>query len=214
MRTLILAGILAFLASPALGQTVTSGSASGSASESSAGAVSGAASQSNPSNNQSINFNSAPVQERKTKKIRNNPDVIVPGVVATQGTCMGSVSIGGSALGFGVGGGATFVDADCQIRSAGLLLHQIGELAAAKQVLCQLAHVAVAFQATGAPCSEAPKVASGIYSDDRTVAALEMADRENGLIVAQGNEELPSAQQVSMILELAEREKLQPKEHR
>ena len=71
-------------------------------------------------------------------------------LTASAGTCMGSTSVGGQGVGFGVSIGSTWSDSDCNRRRYSAMLMSLGEDAAAIQLLCLNEEVA---QVMGAKCN-------------------------------------------------------------
>ena len=57
-------------------------------------------------------------------------------LTASAGTCMGSSSVGGQGVGFGLSIGATWQDDDCNRRRYSAILQSLGEPEAAIQLLC------------------------------------------------------------------------------
>lgn len=57
-------------------------------------------------------------------------------LTASAGTCMGSSSVGGQGVGFGVSIGSTWNDDDCNRRRYSAILQSLGETEAAIQLLC------------------------------------------------------------------------------
>jgi hypothetical protein len=128
------------------GQVQTSNAAS----NSSAGSL--AASNSNNTGNQNINFNSPPVPTETT--LNNVPNVYAPGLAAAGSeVCLGSLSGGGAAAGFGVTIGGTFVDRECQLRLNARTLAVLGYAKAARETMCLDYDVRQAMAAAGTPCA-------------------------------------------------------------
>lgn len=67
--------------------------------------------------------------------------------------CMGSSSIGGQGVGFGLSFGTTWENEDCKRRKQAGLLFAIGATDAAKEVLCGDPEIRSAYLAAGKPCS-------------------------------------------------------------
>lgn len=73
-------------------------------------------------------------------------------LMATEDTCMGSSSVGGQGVGFGLSVGSTWQDADCVRRKDARELHNMGNKGAAIALMCQNANVAKAMKTAGTPC--------------------------------------------------------------
>lgn len=58
------------------------------------------------------------------------------GLTASAGTCMGSTSVGGQGVSFGISVGSTWSDDDCNRRRYSAILQSLGETEAAIQLLC------------------------------------------------------------------------------
>lgn len=101
-------------------------------------------------------------------KVKNVPSVLAPSLTATlSDTCMGSVSAGISAVGFGITGGTTMVDEACVRRLDSREFRAMGMNDVALALLCQSDANRQAIEATGRSCpSAAPKqqVAVSTYS--------------------------------------------------
>jgi hypothetical protein len=76
-------------------------------------------------------------------------------LVAADDTCMGSSSVGGQGVGFGLSVGSTWHDGDCVRRKDARELHNMGQKAAALALMCQNEAVAAAMQAAGTACPSA-----------------------------------------------------------
>lgn len=92
-------------------------------------------------------------------RVKNVPSVLAPSLTATlSDTCMGSVSAGISAVGFGVTGGTTMVDEACVRRLDSREFRAMGMNDVALALLCQGDANRKAIEATGRSCpGEAPK---------------------------------------------------------
>lgn len=73
-------------------------------------------------------------------------------LVAADDTCMGSSSLGGQGVGFGLSVGSTWHDTDCVRRKDARELHNMGQKAAALALMCQNESVAAAMATAGTPC--------------------------------------------------------------
>jgi len=85
-------------------------------------------------------------------------------LVAAEDTCMGSSSVGGQGVGFGLSVGSTWRDADCVRRKDARELHNMGEPGAALALLCQSADVAAAMKAAGKVCPGVTEVSTASTS--------------------------------------------------
>jgi len=95
-----------------------------------------------------------------------DPGKIVPNVyspaLAAAGyeVCLGSMSAGGSASGFGVTFGGTYEDKGCQARLNAKTLATLGYTAAAREIMCQNPNIASAMRHAGTPCAGDTAVAA------------------------------------------------------
>jgi hypothetical protein len=132
----------------------------------SATATGGAARASGGSN--SLTFNS-PAQvrtdsvattvqrNRSSGSLRTTANAIAPQLVASAvGTCLGSVSSGVGATGFGFSFGTTVPDKSCDLRMFSEALLKVGQRNAATAVLCLDPNAYAAFQAVGIACPLVP----------------------------------------------------------
>lgn len=86
-------------------------------------------------------------------KVKNVPSVLAPSLTATlSDTCMGSVSAGISAVGFGITGGTTMVDEACVRRLDSREFRAMGMVDVALALLCQSDANRKAIEATGRSC--------------------------------------------------------------
>lgn len=83
--------------------------------------------------------------------LRNVPEVIAPNVVGGN-PCAVGISGGLAVSGFGITGGGTWADRQCERRQEAALLFNIGQKQAAVALLCQDDHVRDAIIASGATC--------------------------------------------------------------
>lgn len=67
--------------------------------------------------------------------------------------CMGSSSIGGQGVGFGLSFGTTWENEDCKLRKGAGLLYATGNVKAAKEMLCGNETYRAAFLAAKEPCA-------------------------------------------------------------
>lgn len=86
----------------------------------------------NAGNKQSITFNSTAVKQHK-----NTPSVVAPALSSTlTDTCMGSITGGAAAAGWGISGGKTYVDEECVRRLHSKFLASAGQGEIAMQLMC------------------------------------------------------------------------------
>jgi hypothetical protein len=94
--------------------------------------------------------------------LRNTPEVIPPNVVGGNPCAIGA-SAGLSMAGFGIAGGATWADKQCERRQQAALLFNIGKAKAATELLCQDDNIRAALRVSGEPCvADAPPVAAAV----------------------------------------------------
>jgi hypothetical protein len=84
--------------------------------------------------------------------VRNVPEVIPPNVVGGN-PCSVGASAGMSVAGFGIAGGATWADKQCERRQQAALLYNIGKQKAATELLCQDENIRAALRVSGEPCA-------------------------------------------------------------
>lgn len=83
--------------------------------------------------------------------VRNVPEVVAPSIVGGNPCAIGAS--GGLALsGFGITGGATWADKQCERRQQAALLYNIGRSKAAVELMCQDDNVRAALRISGEPC--------------------------------------------------------------
>lgn len=107
-------------------------------------------------NAQNITFN-APADVRThaegTTTLKMAPAITAPNLSTTlTETCMGSSTVGGSGIGFGVSLGTTWTDTDCVRRLNAREISSYGDKEAAKELMCLNPEVAQAYAAVGRPC--------------------------------------------------------------
>jgi hypothetical protein len=99
----------------------------------------------------SVTFNSTTPSDQT---IRNVPNVYAPALAAAGSeVCLGSVSAGGAAAGFGLTVGGTIVDQECQLRMNARTLATLGYNVAAREEMCIDPQVRAAMLAAGTPCA-------------------------------------------------------------
>jgi hypothetical protein len=123
-------------------------------------------------NAQNINFNNPGViQYQGGYDVKSVPGIVAPALTTTlTETCMGSTSVGGAVLGFGITVGSTWKDEECVRRLHAREVSALGEKDVAKEVLCGSPIVAAAYAAVGRPCKLATSSNTGIggvITDDR-----------------------------------------------
>ncbi|HEY7581884.1 MAG TPA: hypothetical protein VH855_30160 [Acetobacteraceae bacterium] len=84
--------------------------------------------------------------------IHNVPEVIPPNVVGGNPCAVGA-SGGLAVSGFGIAGGATWADKQCERRQQAALLYSIGKPRAATELMCQDDNVRAALRVAGEPCA-------------------------------------------------------------
>ncbi|MNJ99240.1 hypothetical protein D3C87_170150 [compost metagenome] len=106
----------------------------------------------------SANNTKATVDYGGSYTVKNVPGVLAPSLTTTlSDTCMGSASIGLSAVGFGVTGGMTMVDEACVRRLDSREFRAMGMNDVALALLCQSDANRKAIEATGRSCPSVPK---------------------------------------------------------
>lgn len=102
-------------------------------------------------------------------------------LTASNGTCMGSSSVGGQFVMAGLSIGTTWTDDSCDMRYDAEALRQAGMQQAAVARLCQKAEIAAAMDAAGTPCAKAkPVVVASTTQHQRTPTAEEKTARYTG----------------------------------
>ena len=92
--------------------------------------------------NNSMTVNEAAAPDKVT--IKNTPGVVGPALTTSNGTCMGSTSIGGSGPGISATFGTTWKDNSCNLRYNAQIIHNMGYETEALAVMCQEPTVAKA----------------------------------------------------------------------
>ena len=104
--------------------------------------------------------------------VRNTPEVIPPNVVGGNPCAIGA-SAGLSMAGFGIAGGATWADRQCERRQQAALLFNIGKPKAATELLCQDDNIRAALRVAGEPCvADTPPVAAAAAAPVAAPASL------------------------------------------
>jgi hypothetical protein len=112
----------------------------------------GANSNQHQAQGQSVNYNVATDPANQT--INNVPNIYAPALAAAGSeVCLGSLSAGGAAAGFGLSVGGTIVDQECQLRMNARTLATLGYAVAAREEMCIDPQVRAAMFAAGTPCS-------------------------------------------------------------
>lgn len=97
-----------------------------------------------------------------TYTVRNTPDVSAPWI-AGGNPCSVGVSGGLALPGFGIVGGGSWGDKECERRQSAALLHNMGERNAAIEVMCGNGEVQAAMARVGQPCvKDRPTVATQV----------------------------------------------------
>jgi hypothetical protein len=85
--------------------------------------------------------------------VKNVPNIYAPGLAAAGSeVCLGSISAGGAAAGFGLTIGGTYNDRGCQLRLNARTLAVLGYPAAARETMCLDPDVRQAMATAGTPC--------------------------------------------------------------
>jgi hypothetical protein len=84
--------------------------------------------------------------------VQNVPEVIPPSINGGNPCAVGA-SGGLSVSGFGIAGGATWADKQCERRQQAALLYNIGRTNAAVELMCQDDNVRAALRVSGEPCT-------------------------------------------------------------
>ncbi len=136
-----------------------------------------AASSSVKGSGNSKNENSITVQAPKRNPVST---AYSAQLVAAEDTCMGSSSVGGQGVGFGLSVGSTWSDADCVRRKDARELHNMGFKPAAVALMCQNAAVAKAMATAGTPCAVSVEpAAGGSYGEAREDRSFQNGSRKN-----------------------------------
>lgn len=166
LRLAVMASAAMVLHSPSWAETSTSTSASGSVSTSGAGA-----SAANEGNVQAITYNSSMPESQSLKTV---PNAFAPSLTTTlTETCMGSSSVGGSVLGFGLSAGSTWRDQECMRRlNARELSNTLGDRQAARELMCGNEQIFRVYNALGRPCRLKPDGSPNPDWKEPVVAAM------------------------------------------
>jgi len=92
-----------------------------------------------------------------TENIKNVPNVTVSNLTTSNDTCMGSVTAGGSAVGFGLSFGTTHIDQNCVMLKNSRELWNMGFRAAAMARMCMDKANKEALELTGFTCPQDQK---------------------------------------------------------
>ena len=134
----------------------------------------GANSNQHQAQGQSVNYNVATDPANQT--INNVPNVYAPALAAAGSeVCLGSLSAGGAAAGFGLSVGGTIVDQECQLRMNARTLATLGYNVAAREEMCIDPQVRTALLAAGTPCAAdrgAPLMARAEYDAPGNVSVV------------------------------------------
>jgi len=93
------------------------------------------------------------------------------GLTASNGTCMGSSSIGGQGMSLGLSFGTTWKDTGCDRRYNAQALAAVGQAKAAVALLCQDADIAAAMEVAGTPCAKAEAKVVSVSAEQELIAA-------------------------------------------
>ncbi|MFC7287581.1 histidine kinase [Herminiimonas glaciei] len=136
----------------------------------------------------------ATVQYGGDYTVKNVPTSAPPALTTTlSDTCMGSVSLGVSAVGFGVTGGMTMVDEACVRRLDSREFRAMGMNDVALALLCQSDANRKAIEATGRTCPSVPKQAAAGEVQTYSVSAQNSSEQYTDPVVRKrmGLEPLP-----------------------
>lgn len=86
--------------------------------------------------------------------VHNTPDVQAPVFTGGTNACTVSAGVGGAVAGFGIAGGMSWSDHNCEKRAESAMLYLEGQHVAAVALLCQFADVKKAMGAAGTPCPD------------------------------------------------------------
>lgn len=138
-------------ASAGFAQQTRNNSNSNSNATSGSTSMSGANSNQRQSQGQSVTYQETTPADQT---IKNVPNVYAPALAAAGSeVCLGSLSAGGAAAGFGLTVGGTMVDQECQLRMNARTLATLGYAAAAREEMCVDPQVRAAMAAAGTPCA-------------------------------------------------------------
>jgi hypothetical protein len=150
-RVMAAAALLCWLSTTALAQNATATGVGVGQSESNSAAGAVAVNRGNGNSSSSLTVNNpanttATVVSRQevsgTQTLKNVPTAFAPSLAAAGiETCLGSVSGGGSIVGFGASFGTTIPDPDCTARLSARTLWSMGLKGAAVAVLCAREHI-------------------------------------------------------------------------
>lgn len=182
-----------------IGNTANNGGKGGEGGSATAGAVAGAAAGAAASTHTDVrntNVNSAAQQQGQvqgqqqaavagsssggntmstnvthTESQRPVSSALAPALAASNGTCMGSTSVGGQGVTIGLSVGTTWADESCNARYDAQALAALGQQRAGIARLCQSKDVAAAMEAAGTPCPGKAKTAAAAPAEASTVTA-------------------------------------------
>jgi hypothetical protein len=78
---------------------------------------------------------------------------IAPGLAVGGISCQGSVAAGAGGSGWGLSFGMTKMDRDCNLRENARIVGLMGEVPAAREIMCNVPEVRAAFATVGRPCA-------------------------------------------------------------
>ena len=103
--------------------------------------------------NYNVNDNRSDIHYSGEYTMRNVPNVSAPALTTTlTETCMGSTSIGGAGICFGISFGTTWRDSACVRRLDARQLQALGYTLGAKELMCDSDAVRQALKRAGKPC--------------------------------------------------------------
>ena len=85
-------------------------------------------------------------------KVKTTGSALAPGLIASGLSCSGSASIGGGWMGGAISLGITTKDKECDARENSKIIGLMGDVPAAKEVMCNIKEVREAFAKVGRPC--------------------------------------------------------------
>jgi hypothetical protein len=89
--------------------------------------------------------------------IKNVPAVVAPALTSSNDTCMGSTSIGGAGVGFGISIGSSWTDDNCVMLKNSRELYNMGMKGAAMARMCMDEKNKEALELTGFVCPQTTK---------------------------------------------------------
>jgi hypothetical protein len=100
------------------------------------------------------------VEYSGSQTVKNTPSVSGPNLTTSNDTCMGATSGSVNVAGFGLGGGATYVDENCKRLKNSRELWNMGMKAASLALMCNDSENLIALEVTGYICPKATSKAA------------------------------------------------------